>query len=216
MKKNIIFIAPPAAGKGSQSSMLKSEFNLAHISTGDLLREEAKKDSKLKSQMESGNLIDDATVTKLLEKRLKMNDCDNGYILDGYPRNINQANILEELLNKLNKQVNYVFYLDIDKELALKRACGRLGCPKCGRIYNKFFEESKPKVDNLCDECNVTLVHRDDDNEKSFEHRFDTFMEKTKPLIDYYKEKNLLYNIDSNFRKELVHEKIVSILNQKG
>ena len=95
MKKNIIFIAPPAAGKGSQSSMLKSEFNLAHISTGDLLREEAKKDSNLKSQMESGNLIDDATVTKLLEKRLKMNDCDNGYILDGYPRNINQANILE-------------------------------------------------------------------------------------------------------------------------
>lgn len=216
MKKNIILIAPPAAGKGSEAGLLKSEYNLAHISTGDLLREESKTNPQLKAQMEAGDLISDDIVTRLLEKKLKSNECDNGYILDGYPRNLNQANILEELLNKLDKQINYVFYLDIDKDLALKRACGRLGCPKCGRIYSNFSSEFKPKVDNLCDDCKIPLEHRDDDNEESFKHRFDTFMEKTQPLIDYYKAKNLLYNVDSSLKKELVHKQVVDVLNQKG
>jgi len=216
MKKNIIFIAPPAAGKGSQSSMLSNEYNIPHISTGDLLREEAKNNNELKLQLESGNLVSDSVVTELLKKRLQNNDCENGYILDGYPRNINQAEILEDILSNLNKQINYVFYLEVNKDIAKKRACGRLGCPKCGKIYNNFFSELKPKVDNLCDNCNISLTHRDDDNEKSFEHRFDTFVEKTKPLIDYYNEKKLLYNVDSSLKKELVYEQIVSILNQKG
>lgn len=213
---NIIFIAPPAAGKGSQASILKSELNIAHISTGDLLREEAKSNFEIKKQLEAGKLISDELVTELLKKRLQFDDCKNGYILDGYPRNLKQANILEDLLKELGKPIQYVFYLDVDKDLACKRACGRRGCPNCGRIYNIYFEESKPKRDNICDDCNVELSHRDDDNIESFENRFDTFLENTKPLIDYYKQRNLLYNIDSSLEKELVHKEILNALNKKG
>lgn len=218
MQKNIIFIAPPAAGKGTHSEILRNKFNLAHISTGDLLREESKKENDLgrylKEQMKTGNLISDEIVTELLEKRLQADDCNNGYILDGYPRNINQANILDNLLIKLNKQINYVFYLSVDKELAMKRACGRLGCPICGKIYNSYFEEMKPKVSNTCDKCGVELNHRDDDNEESFNKRFDTYINSTKPLLEYYESKNLLYTVDSGLGKEIASSKIINILEK--
>jgi len=218
MQKNIIFIAPPAAGKGTHSEILKQKYNLAHISTGDLLREEAKKDNDLgkylKEQMTSGNLISDEIVTKLLEERLQSDDCNNGYILDGYPRNINQANILDNLLIKLNKQINYVFYLSIDKDIAMKRACGRLGCPKCGKIYNTYFDEMKPSISNICDKCGVELNHRDDDNVESFNKRFDTYINSTKPLLKYYENKNLLFTIDSGLGKEIASSKIIEILEK--
>ena len=218
MTKNIIFIAPPAAGKGTHSEILKNKYNLAHISTGDLLRKESKKDNDLskylREQMKTGDLISDEIVTELLEKRLQDDDCNNGYILDGYPRNLNQANILDNLLNNLNKQVNYVFYLSIDKDIAMKRACGRLGCPICGKIYNSYFEETKPKVSNTCDKCGVELNHRDDDNEESFNKRFDTYINSTKPLLEYYKNKNILYTIDSGLAKEIASKKILDILEK--
>ena len=214
--KNIVFIAPPAAGKGTQAAMLKEMYNLAHISTGDLLREEVKKGSELGKEldekMKSGQLIADEIVTELLEKRLQENDTNNGYILDGYPRNINQAIILDKLLEKINKPIEYVIYLTIEEDVAMKRACGRLTCGNCGKIYNKYFDESKPKNDNMCDDCNTLLTHRADDNEDSFKKRFETFIESTKPLIDFYKEKGLLYTVDSTISKENTNEQIVKIL----
>lgn len=220
MKKNIIFLAPPAAGKGTQASLLEDKYNFIHISTGDLLRDEVKSGSelgnKIRKMQTEGILVTDSIVTPLLEKKLI--ECKNkgGFILDGYPRNIEQVKLLEEILNKLDMKIDYVINLDIDYETAMKRACGRLGCPKCGRIYNTYFDELKPKVDNLCDFCNIELSHRGDDNEKSFKTRFNTFIENTKPLIDYYKEKNMLYNVDSSLKKELVHKQIISVLNEKG
>jgi len=216
--RNIVFIAPPAAGKGTQAAILKDKFNIAHISTGDLLREEVKKGTKLgnelSEQMKSGKLISDEIVTELLKKRLLENDTNNGYILDGYPRNISQAETLDTLLSDINKPIDYVIYLDIDSETAMKRACGRLQCNNCGKIYNKYFDESKPKSENMCDECNITLTHRADDNEDSFKVRFETFMESTKPLIDFYKSRNLLYTVDSSISKEYTSEQINKVLNK--
>lgn len=216
--RNIVFIAPPAAGKGTQAQILKEKYGIAHISTGDLLREEVKKGTKLgnelSEQMKSGKLISDEIVTNLLKNRLQMADTNNGYILDGYPRNISQAENLEKILNDIKKPIDYVIYLDIDEDTAMKRACGRLQCSNCGKIYNKYFNESKPKTENICDKCNIELLHRADDNEDSFKVRFKTFIESTKPLVDYYRNKNLLYTIDSSISKEYTSEQIDKILNR--
>lgn len=216
--RNIVFIAPPAAGKGTQAEILKSKYDIAHISTGDLLREEIKKGTELgnylSDQMKSGQLIKDEIVTELLNNRLTSNDTTKGYILDGYPRNLEQAKVLEELLEKLNKQISHVFFLNIDEDTAMKRACGRLQCGICGKIYNKFFDESKPIEEGKCDLCHINLTHRVDDNEESFKKRFKTFIESTKPVIDFYKEKGLLYTIDSSISKEYTSEQISKILNR--
>ena len=216
--RNIVFIAPPAAGKGTQAAIIKDKFNIAHISTGDLLREEVKKGTELgkvlSEQMKSGKLISDEIVTDLLKKRLLEDDTNNGYILDGYPRNISQAETLEIILDEINKPISHVIYLDIDSETAMKRACGRLQCSNCGKIYNKYFDESKPKTYGLCDECNIALTHRSDDNEDSFKVRFETFIESTKPLIDFYKEKGLLHTVDSSIGKEYTSEQIIKVLEK--
>ena len=214
--RNIVFIAPPAAGKGTQANILKESYNIAHISTGDLLREEVKKGSELGRQIEdkmkSGQLIEDEIVTELLENRLMQDDTNNGYILDGCPRNIKQAKILEELLEKINKPIDHVIFLEIDEDSAMKRACGRLTCDKCGKIYNIYFDEMKPKKENTCDDCNISLTHRADDNEESFKKRFRTYMESTKPLIDFYQDKGLLNVVDSSINKEHTSKQIKKIL----
>jgi len=194
--KNIIFIAPPAAGKGTQAKLLAEKYNIPHISTGDLLREETAKDTELgleiKSIMESGALVNDEIITELLRNRLVKNDCDNGYILDGYPRNLEQAIIYENLLKEINKDLGVVIFLDIDKELAMKRTLSRIICSNCGTSYNLIVESLKPKKENICDKCSFDLKVRSDDNEKTFINRFDTYVEKTQSLIDYYKSKNVL------------------------
>ena len=214
--KNIMFVAPPAAGKGTMSEMIEKKYNLEPLSTGDLLREEVKKESLLGKQIEdkmkSGQLIEDEIVTELLENRLMQDDTNNGYILDGYPRNIKQAKILEELLEKINKPIDHVIFLEIDEEEAMKRACGRLTCDKCGKIYNIYFDEMKPKKENICDDCNISLTHRADDNEESFKKRFRTYMESTKPLIDFYQNKGLLNVVDSSINKEHTSKQIKKIL----
>ena len=194
--KNIIYIAPPAAGKGTQAKLLAEKYNIPHISTGDLLREEASKSTdlglKIKDIIETGALVDDDIITDLLKNRLVKSDCDNGYILDGYPRNIEQAKMYEELLESINKDLGVVIFLDIDKKLAMKRALSRIVCSNCGTSYNLIVEELKPKKENICDKCEFDLQVRNDDNEKTFITRFDNYLEKTQSLIDYYKNKNVL------------------------
>lgn len=196
--KNIIFIAPPAAGKGTQSELLVSEFGYNHISTGDLLRSKQNDGSELgnyiKDLLSQGKFVDDEIVTKLLSD--KLSSIDGPFILDGYPRNIEQANILENVLKSLNLSIDAVIYLDVDSETAMKRALGRVSCPKCNKIYNKYIEEKMPKVTNVCDDCGVELIGRSDDNEESFKIRFDTYINQTQPLLDYYKSNGLLVIID--------------------
>lgn len=200
--KNIIFIAPPAAGKGTQSKLVSAEYNIPHISTGDLLREEVNSGSDLgvylKQEMDKGNLISDETITTLLKNRLSKNDCENGYILDGYPRNVTQAKIYENLLKELNKDLGSVIFLDIDKSLALERTLSRIVCPNCGASYNLNIEALKPIKEGICDKCNNTLKIRSDDNKETFLNRFDTYINNTKELIDYYDKLGVLSRIKIN------------------
>ncbi len=196
--KNIIFIAPPAAGKGTQSELLIENYNYIHISTGDLLREKQNENSelgnKIKHLLAKGLLVDDDIITKLL--REKLTSISSPFILDGYPRNLNQASILDKILEELNLTVDVVIYLNVDSDTAMKRALGRISCPNCNRIYNKYIKEKMPKVEGICDCCNVSLVSRSDDNEESFKERFATYIENTKPLLDYYDNKGKLVIIN--------------------
>lgn len=194
--KNIIFIAPPAAGKGTQSKLVSAEYNIPHISTGDLLRDEVASGSAmgkfLKEEMDRGNLISDDTMVNLLRERITQVDCNNGYILDGYPRNVEQAKIYDNLIYELGKDVGVVIFMDIDRELALKRILSRIVCSACGASYNKDIPELSPKLSGFCDKCGHTLQVRSDDSVETAMARFDTYLEQTKPLIDYYKQRGIL------------------------
>ena len=194
---NVIFIAPPAAGKGTQSKLVSLEYNIPHISTGDLLREEVSKGTELgkeiKNKIDNGILVSDELSLDLIKKRIMDEDCAKGYILDGYPRNVSQAKAYDNLLKELSKDLGKVIFMDIDKDLALKRMTSRIVCPKCGASYNLLAV--KPKVEGICDKCGSKLEVRNDDNEKTFLDRFDTYMNKTADLIDYYQDKGVLDKI---------------------
>lgn len=213
---NIIFVAPPAAGKGTQSALLVEKYGVAHISTGDLLRAEVNKGSELgkslQEKMSTGKLIADDIVIDLLKNRLMENDIEKGFILDGFPRNLNQAHMLDEMLEELNMKIDHVLYLDMDKELAMHRALGRMTCPNCGKGYNKYEEVMKPKVDGKCDDCQTDLESRSDDNEETFNTRFDTYLDNTQPLLDYYKELELLNVIDNSGTPEDTFKKIEEVI----
>ena len=216
--KNIIFIAPPAAGKGTQAKLVSVEYNIPHISTGDLLREEMAKSSEIgisiKKDMDAGNLVSDEVITTLLKNRITSKDCLNGYILDGYPRNLAQAITYNNLLEELNYDKGIVIFLDIDKETALKRTLSRIICQECGSSYNLSIEGLKPLKENICDRCNNELNTRTDDTEEVFIHRFDTYLNSTKDLIEYYENLGLLHKIEvSNKSVESICEEVKEILN---
>lgn len=216
--KNIIFIAPPAAGKGTQSKLISAEYNIPHISTGDLLRDEVVSGSVmgrfLKEEMDRGGLISDDTMVNLLRTRITQVDCNNGYILDGYPRNVDQAQIYDNLLNDLGKDIGLVIFMDIDRELALKRTISRIVCSACGASYNKEIPELNPRIDGFCDKCGHVLEVRSDDKVETAITRFDTYLAQTKPLIDYYRQRGILreLKIEEHDSAEDVFEKIKSII----
>ncbi len=214
--ESIIFIAPPAAGKGTQANMLCEAYQIPHISTGDLLRGaslvEDERGKYIKKQISSGAFVSDDIILELLEERLQQKDCNHGYILDGFPRNIEQAIAYENILKKLNKKLGIVIYLDVKKELACKRIEGRVICPLCGSVYNTIIEEAQPKEEGICDHCGNKLVKRADDNSETFGVRYDTYLEKTQPLIDYYESKNVLYRVSSVNSKDETFKEISSFL----
>lgn len=209
---SIILIAPPAAGKGTQSELISSKYDFVHISTGDLLREVALTNPDVNELLESGNLVDDDMIIDLLKDRLMRPDCRKGFILDGFPRTVNQALKYESMMNKIGVNSNIVIFLDVDKELAYKRVSGRVLCPNCKQVYNELIDESKPNVLGMCDECHTELVKRNDDNIDTFNERYDVYYENTAPLINYYKEKGILYKIDSGIGKDNVFKVIQDII----
>lgn len=215
--KNIIFIAPPAAGKGTQSDLLVEKYGYIHISTGDLLREEIAAGGELANEIssiiEAGKLVSDELVATLLTKRLSQDDVkQHGFILDGYPRNIAQAKTLEEILEEVQSSVDVVIYLELDEENAMKRALGRATCPKCKKGYNLYLEGFKPQVDGICDVCGTKLETRSDDNEETFKSRFQTYMDSTSPLLEFYRAAGLLRNINSLQDKNKIFEEIESVI----
>lgn len=216
--KNIIFLAPPAAGKGTLSEMLVDKYGYGHISTGDLLREEIKNQTEIGKQaedlMKQGKFVSDDVIIKLISNRITKPDCENGYILDGFPRTLVQAEKYDELLKELGKDLGVVIYINIDKEMAMKRACSRITCPKCGKIYNKYSNEMKPKVEGICDDCGVELTQRSDDSEETFIKRFDEYVNKTMPLFDYYKNKGVLKTIEAHESKYDTFNDAIEILEK--
>lgn len=205
---NIILIASPAAGKGTQSELICNKYNLKHISTGDLLREVVAQDNEksreIKSLMEKGMLIDDEIILGLIEDKLMM---DDGFVFDGFPRNLTQAKKFDELLEKMNKKIDYIIHLKVDKDLALERIVGRYVCPKCNSVYNKKDDETK-----ICQNCNENLIKRNDDNAETFNNRYDVYMKETFPIIEYYKQTQNLHEVDSSLEVNEVFKQIEGII----
>lgn len=214
--KSIIFIAPPAAGKGTQSDLLVKKYGYIHISTGDLLRNEVSCGTELGKSIneviKNGALVSDEIVTELLRKRLSSDDITNGFILDGYPRNVEQALILDDLLQELNIPTPKAIYLEMDETLAMHRALGRVTCPKCNRGYNKYEDAVKPKVEGLCDDCGEALTSRSDDTEETFKTRYEAYIKSTLPLLKYYDNLGILSIVDNSGTPESTFRKIEEVI----
>ena len=214
--KNIMFIAPPAAGKGTQAERVVEKYHIPHISTGDILREISKEDSEIgeyvRETLASGKLVKDEITYQLIEDRLKKDDCKNGFIIDGFPRNLDQANEYDKILERLNYEVGNVILIDIDKEILEKRITGRRLCEECGAIYNINDESMTPKVESVCDQCGGKLYQRSDDNLESFQTRYQTYLDKTEPIIDHYKKQGVLKVVDGNDTIDNIFKRIDEII----
>lgn len=218
--KSVILIAAPAAGKGTEAHLLHEEYGIPHISTGDILRDKSQEDSELGKEIaykiSNGKFVSDELIISILKERIQKEDCLNGYILDGFPRNVSQAIAYDEILNELSKDIGVVIVLDIDKKIATARISGRRSCPKCKRVYNVNNEYMKPLIDGLCDDCKVELIQREDDNESTYIDRYNTYIEKTSPLIDFYDNKKVLYHVDANGTLAETHKQVCEILRSNN
>ena len=201
----IILLGPPGAGKGTIANEIKKENNIPIISTGDILRNAIKKGTSLgeeaQSYVNSGKLVPDLLIMKIIEERLKENDCKSGFMLDGFPRTIQQAKELDLLMQRLKKIIDQVFYFETSDNIIIERLTDRRVCTKCGAIYNLNY--NPPKRDNECDKCGGKLIQRDDDKKETIIKRLEVFKEETLPLVDYYKKEKLLTTIDAD--KDLKH-----------
>ncbi len=216
MKQEFIFLGPPACGKGTQTGKLADYLGLPHIDTGSLLRAEIKNGTEngkiAKSFIDKGQLVPVELVASIIGDRLAQEDCKNGYILDGYPRSIEQAEMLLEINEKNDKEPAKftAIYFDLDKEILLSRIVNRRSCPKCGEIYNLKYHP--PKTDGVCDKCGEALTQRKDDNAETAQARFDTYFAETAPLIEYYTKKGSLRTLDANGSIDEVWERMLEII----
>ena len=216
-KKELIFLGPPACGKGTQTNRLAEYLNFPHIDTGSLLRAEIKGETEAgkeaKAYIDKGQLVPVELVSRIIKNRLSQDDCKNGYILDGFPRSVEQAEQLEKMNAEIDKDTDKKFiavYFDIDTSILVERIVNRRSCPVCGEIYNLAFKA--PKKENTCDKCGAQLTQRKDDTREVAQARFDTYNNETAPLIDYYKNKGVLKSIDANGDIETVWERLVEVI----
>jgi adenylate kinase len=194
---NIIMLGAPGAGKGTIASQMKERYNLPHISTGDIFRENIKNNTELgmmaKTYIDKGALVPDDVTTDITVDRISKDDCKDGFILDGFPRNFNQAKGLDDAMEKLGKKIDLVILVDATDKQITERLTGRRVCESCGEVYH--IVNMPPKVEGICDKCNCKLIHRKDDTEEVILDRLKTYHELTQPLIDYYKEKKVLKRV---------------------
>ena len=203
--KNFILFGPPGAGKGTQAKIISKNFNILHLSTGDMLREQ-KDDPILAPYMSSGKLVPDEVIIEMVFKRLQRDDCKEGFLLDGFPRTLLQAEKLNEFLRKNNKKVDGVFCLLVSDDIIIKRLSGRRVCPKCGGSFN--INSMPPKKENVCDFCGAELVHRKDDMPEVIKERISVYEKQSKVLIDFYDKLNVLLKLDGTLNPEIIFEKI--------
>ena len=207
-KKNLIFLGAPGAGKGTISNVLIAKYGVAHISTGDILRAEVAKGTPAGQEaaviMKAGKLVPDELVCSMVKNRLAEPDCEKGFILDGFPRTIPQADRLAAVLAELGKEIDYAIYLKVEDEILLQRLTARLNCRGCDAIYNKLF--MPPKIEGICDKCGSELFQRADDSLETAKNRLSVFHQQTQPLIDYYEQRGLLYTCKNTDKDEIVAE----------
>ncbi|MDD4981638.1 MAG: adenylate kinase [Candidatus Omnitrophota bacterium] len=212
----IILLGPPGAGKGTQAKSLAEELALAHVSTGDILRQNVKDATSLgkeaKDFMDRGLLVPDELMAKMLQERFAQADVRKGFILDGYPRNLAQAKTLEDIFSIQGIDVDLVVYLDSSEEVIIQRLSGRLVCSKCGANFHKT--NMPPKRDGICDKCGAALYQRSDDKVETIKRRLEVYKKETSDLIEYYQGKNKLHRLDADGQATIVLSQIVALAKQ--
>lgn len=216
MKKNIILMGPPGAGKGTLAKQLKEALSLVHISTGDMFREAIKAQTELgklaASYINKGDLVPDDVTIGLVKERLSQKDCEAGFLLDGFPRTLPQAEALNEIAKEISRPIEAVINLDCDNEELVRRISGRRVCKDCGAPYH--IVTMKPKVEGVCDLCGGPLYQRKDDNEEALKVRLEHYVAETKPLLDYYQKLGLLESFNSLVGKEQLFDEVASYLKK--
>jgi len=213
----LVLLGAPGAGKGTQAKKLIEKYGMPQISTGDLLRAAVAAGSDLgkeaKSFMDKGELVPDSVVLGMVEERLQQDDCKDGYILDGFPRNTAQAEALDQMLDKLGMSLDAALRVDVPLEDLMKRLTGRRTCKGCGQMYNIYF--SAPSVEDKCDKCGGELYQRDDDQEATIQKRLEVYQEQTAPLIDYYSGKGILKTVGGTGGINEIFDSVVTTLGLK-
>lgn len=211
---NILFMGPPGAGKGTQAERITASYGIPHISTGDAFRLAMKQGTPLglqaKSYVDQGLLVPDEVTNGIVRERLAAPDCESGFLLDGFPRTIAQANALDQMLAEMGRKIDHVINLKVDRSLLLARLTGRRICKSCGSTYHVLF--NPPKQEGVCDKCGGELYQRSDDTEEKVGTRLDEYTSKTAPLLAYYADKNLLFELDGEKDIEQVTADIDSLL----
>lgn len=211
---NIILLGPPGAGKGTQAKRLIDKYSIPQISTGDMLRAALKEGTALgleaKKYMDKGELVPDSVVIGLVKERIQQKDCAKGYMLDGFPRNVSQAEALDKMLAELKQKIDDVICIEVPNEELLGRLTGRRTCRSCGAGYHVMFDP--PKKEGVCDKCNGELYQRDDDNETTVKSRLDVYAKQTEPLIGYYKNQGKLRSINGVGDMEAIFSLITGVL----
>lgn len=211
---NLLIMGPAGSGKGTMSEKIAKKFNIAHISTGDMFRDAISKQTPVgieaKNYIDNGQLVPDDVTNRMVKERIMMEDCNEGYLLDGYPRNRVQADAFNEISYMIDKPLDYVINLNLHYDELVSRITGRRLCPTCGAIYH--IENKKPKVDGKCDLDGSELYQRSDDTEEKLQVRYNEYLEQTSPVIEYYREQGIVCDIDANQAIDLVWKAIEEFL----
>ncbi|OZI13172.1 adenylate kinase [Bacillaceae bacterium SAS-127] len=211
---NLVLMGLPGAGKGTQAEKIVEKYNIPHISTGDMFRAAMKEETELglkaKSFMDQGSLVPDEVTIGIVRERLSKPDCEGGFLLDGFPRTVPQAEALENIMEELGKSINFVINVDVDKDILMARLTGRRICKDCGATYHMVF--NAPTVEDKCDRCGGELYQRADDNEETVQNRLDVNLKQTQPLLDFYEQKGYLKNINGQKEIHVVFEDIDELL----
>ncbi len=212
----MILLGPPGAGKGTQAKSLAQRLKLPHISTGDILRQNVSEGTSLGKQakdfMNKGALVPDGLVTQMLNQRISQPDIKEGFILDGYPRNINQAKALDDMLKKITAQIDLVVYFDTSEPVVIQRLSGRLVCSLCGANFHT--KNMPPKVNMACDNCGGKLYQRSDDNTETIKKRLQVYLEESSPVVQYYSDKHKLFRLSADVDKDIVLNKIIDLVKE--
>ncbi len=215
---NLILIAPPAAGKGTMASVLNKEYGLICISAGELLRgvdPETELGKQIREIQSRRELVDDRITNQLMKERLMKDDVkEHGFVLDGYPRHMPQVDAVNQICEELDLHIDYAVLLDVDYDTALKRTIGRQICPNCKKTYNRLTGVNPPKVENMCDDCNVELTTRNDDNEETFKIGYNAYLKNCAPVIEYYRNKGMLIELDASKDPEYTFEQFKEKINK--